>query len=199
MIRPEQMPRRERRILALGILAGLLALFVFLILVPLVDRGVTLQQSISDVSFRVDRLGQVAARLPELRQEVERLEAVVAEQRLTLDAENESLARASLQEMISDIVQRHGGDLQSTRVQAAVRDGGLRRIDLRVQMQGDSAVLAAILQEFESVQPLLFVHSLSVRAAREAAGARRLEYLGRAEIAFDVRAYWRPQRAGDSG
>lgn len=203
-MRPEQLQPRERKILALGLLLALLLVVAMGLIVPLARQAIQAQQAIADQSFRLERLQTIVARAPALHTQVAELEAEIARQGLTLHEESEALAAAGLQQQISDVVSRHGGSIQSTRVQPAVTDEGLQRISVRVQMRGDTATLAAILADLEAGQPLLFVDGLSVRAAREfeMVNRRRVAgYLGMTEISLDISAFWRPgaPAAGQDG
>jgi hypothetical protein len=196
---PQTLQVRERRILAVGILFTLLILLSVLVIVPLVQRAATAYQTVGDWSFRVERLQATLAQLPDLRARVAALEAAGAQQDLVAREPSESLAAARLQQRFNEIVSRHQGELQSTRVQAAVADGDIYRISMRAQMRGDSATLAAILADLEADRPLLFVDSLSVQAQREFDRQRRAAYFGTTEISLDLHTYWRPEAPGPEG
>lgn len=192
-MKPSELKHREAKILAVGILLAVLGLLIVLLVVPLAQRMIVSYQTVGDGSFRVARLQAAVAQLPDLQAQVAALEVARAQQDLMWREPSESLAAASLQQRVSRIVGEHNGDLQSTRVQAAVVDETLHRISIRVQMRADAATLGAILAEFESARPLLFVGNLSVRAEREHLRGRRADYLGTTEVVLDLSTYWRPE------
>ncbi len=196
-MRPQALQLRERRILAVGLLVAVLILLLVVVIVPVFQRAVTAYQAVGDNSFRVERLQATVAQLPDLRALVAALEAAGAEQDLVSRAPSESLAAARLQQRFNDIVSRHQGELQSTRVQPAVADGDIHRIGMRVQMRGDSATLGAILADLEADRPLVFIDRLSVQAQREFDRQRRTAYRGLTEISLDVHIYWRPEEPRD--
>ena len=56
MIWVERLAARERRVIALGVLVALLLVSVLFFVQPPLHRIVTLQQSVADGAFRVERL-----------------------------------------------------------------------------------------------------------------------------------------------
>jgi general secretion pathway protein M len=192
----ERMPLRDRRILALGLLLSLVLLFVMLVLVPMLQSVLRTQQGVGDAAFRVERLQGVIAQLPALERRVTALEAAVAAQDTVLHEPSEALAGAALQGLVSGMITRHGGQIQSIRL-LPVKDAeaGLQRLALRVQFRGDSDTLALALAEMETLRPLLFIDLISIQAQREfriVDGLRAAGYYGGFETQLEVAVFWRP-------
>lgn len=199
-MRLEQMQPRERRMVAVGLLLAVIIVFLMLVVMPAFQWFSQARDSVADTSFRLERLQAAAAQLPQLRAEVRALESALDRQDLTQRESSESLASAALQQRVSAIIEAHGGNTQSTRVQSAVEVDGLQRIGLRIQMQAETSALAEILAALEAARPLLFVDRISVSAQREADRQRRYAYHGLTEVNLEVSAYWRsePERAGEA-
>ncbi|MGM0554352.1 MAG: type II secretion system protein GspM [Pseudomonadota bacterium] len=192
-MRLEQLQPRERRIVAVGLLLAVIIVFLMLVVVPAFQWFSQARDSVADTSFRLERLQAASAQLPQLRAEVRALESALDRQDLTQRESSESLASAALQQRVSEIIEAHGGDTQSTRVQSAVEEDGLQRIGLRIEMQAETGALAEILAALEAARPLLFVDRISVSAQREADRQRRYAYHGLTEVNLEVAAYWRPE------
>ncbi|WP_018879399.1 type II secretion system protein GspM [Thioalkalivibrio sp. ALE9] len=195
MNRLEQLQPRERRILAVGILASLILIALLGVVVPVVQKLASSAESVADAGFRLERVQDAAAQLPAVEAEVSALERALDQQGLTQRESSESLATAALQERVAAIIADHDGNVQSTRVQAASDEDGLQRIGVRVQFEAGSESLAGILQAIDRARPLLFVEQLSVRASREFDRQRRADYRGKTDVTLELSAYWRPEQS----
>lgn len=192
---PESLQPRERRILALGLLLGALLVLVLGIVKPVIDRYSLYQHAIEDLTLRIERLGGVAKTAPELGRRVDALSDAVRTSGLTLERETPALAAADMQRRLSDLVTEHGGEVRSTQMVPSVSEEGFTRVAIRVQMNGDSAVLAGILESVESERPLVFLDSIRVRALQQRVFPRRAVNLTPTEsvdVQFDAVVFMRP-------
>lgn len=191
---PESLQPREQRALAVVLLVAVLLLLGFGIIKPIVERFLLYNQTIEDLTFRIDRLGSVAATAPALAQEVEALNAAVRGSGLTLDRQTSALAAAEMQRSLGELVEEQGGEITSTQVVPVVNEQGFVRVGVRVQMSGDSNVLAGVLESVESGRPLIFVDNIRIRERQERRVPRRstdTAEVERIDIQFDAFVYMR--------
>lgn len=85
-----------------------------------------------------------------------------------LQATEDALAAAELQDRVKVVVEDAGGDLRSAQtLKAAAGDAApVRQAGLKVRFQADIESLAAILYELETGEPYLFIEGLSIREER---------------------------------
>ena len=86
-------------------------------------------------------------------------------ERPVLQHASDTLAKAALQDQISSIVAKHGGDVRSVRILPSVdvADGpAFQKNIVGIQFTADIAALARALSEFEVAEPVLFVERLQV-------------------------------------
>ena len=82
-----------------------------------------------------------------------------------LQQANDTIAAAALQDQVSSIIDKHGGDIKSVRIlpSADVEDApSFQKSIVGIQFSADLAVLANALHDFELAEPVLLVDWLQV-------------------------------------
>lgn len=152
-----------RRALALLILAGLVALLLFAVALPVgevfAEQGDALEQDRLDLAvYRA----QIAAR-PRLEAELKTLRGQAAPTDALLGGDNEALAEASLQGLVKDLVERHGGQVRSAQALPASVSDGLQKIAVEYEVSLPAAALKSVTADLESRTPYLFLDAIEVR------------------------------------
>ena len=189
-MRIEQLNLRERRIVALGVLLAVTLVVVFALVGPYLARYPHYLESIAESRHQLERFERMAAQLPRLRSEVEALRADYEVLGHTLEADTAALAAAEMQQLVAEVVARHGGELQSTRVGRVLEEEGFRRVTVSARMSVTSEMLADVLAELEYRTPLMFIDNLQVRLeSRRARRSIRVQETGLVNVEFDLFAY----------
>ncbi|AHF05124.1 general secretion pathway protein M [Marichromatium purpuratum 984] len=151
--------------LAGSLLVGLLAL-------TLLPWWLTLDALDARIASAEDRLGRyqrIAAGLPMLRDELERVRTDPALAGLYVQAATETIAGAELQRQLQQIIAAARGRLISVQLlpTTSADAEAPTRLHVRAQVQGTTATLFEILYRIEQARPLLFVERLSARSAAQ--------------------------------
>lgn len=113
---------------------------------------------------RLQNLQRLAATRPELEQSIQNLRDDQRINSYFLPPAQPTLAAADLQQRIKSLVESAGGTLSSIQALPATEEGGLVRVAVSVNTQGDVAMLQQTLHGLESQIPLLFVDNLDIYA-----------------------------------
>lgn len=184
---PKSLDLRERRVLAVGLLVALVLLVSMALVMPYIARVNHYLLAIEGQSFRLERLGAIAAQLPALEGELAVAREQAIDQSHVLQQSTPSLAAAQVQELLTQRVAIHGGSIQSTQVRAPVVTGELKRISVGISMSATNAELADLFHDLETRRPFLFLDDVQIRAARQHRGARADR--GEMDVQFVVYAY----------
>jgi general secretion pathway protein M len=120
-------------------------------------------------------------------------------------AETSALAGAKVQGKVKEIISSSGGSLTSTQVLSGIKSEPTQKVQVRVQMRGDTATLIDVLYKIEEARPLLFIEQLSVRAQARRS-TRRTTRSRRAKarqakvppltVRLDIYGFVQPERQG---
>lgn len=158
------MAPRQRRLLAAGILAGLLACAYFAFVMPFLVLADSYDERISRLSQRLTNarqsLGEGITAKERLRQ------VAMAEKRngYYLESDRPTLAAAELQRRVKHIVEQYGGGIVSSQILGEREDGGLQRVVLRVNMRMDLQAFEKILYALETQPPVLVLDNVTIVA-----------------------------------
>jgi general secretion pathway protein M len=158
------MPPFVGRVLALAILAALCLVVWVGVAQPLLDRFGGYRETVVQAQEHLPRLRALAARIPLLKAELQRLERDPNARTRQLTGANDALAAADLQNRLGRIASANGVVLRSTQILPPQEEEGFRRIGVRVAMEGDTGALLKILYGLETAPTLLFVDNLEIRA-----------------------------------
>ncbi|HUK60140.1 MAG TPA: type II secretion system protein GspM [Stellaceae bacterium] len=179
-----------RRALALALFVAALVLVAMGVVWPAIASFDTLAASVVDSEAALQRFTAVAARLPRLEAENATLKRAFATQGGFLQATNESLIAAELQNRIKRAVEANGGQLKSTQILPIADENGMRRVTARVEVQGNTAALQRIWYEMETGTPYLFINTFDIESRqvrRDRTGPPAYEISAR----FELSAYAR--------
>lgn len=166
-MRIERLPPRQRRTLALGLLAAVLLLVYASTLQPVISKYVSYRATIKDSLFQIDRLQRSVADIPVLEARLEQLRQQSDAAERYLQHGTPALAAADLQQQIGRIVSSAGGRLVSSQVVRYPGEDGHTGVALRVRLSGDSQMLRQVLHTIESSEePFLFVDNLDIRSTQ---------------------------------
>lgn len=166
MLRPGSLPSR---LLALALLAVVPLLAHALVVGPVITAYRDAGESIAQAQRLLQSYRERAEQRPELARlladEEERAGSVTG----YLEAVDDALAAAELQDRVKGVVEDAGGELrsaQSLKVEPVDTVAGVRRAGLKVRFSADIDSLATILYELETGEPYLFVEALSISEQR---------------------------------
>jgi general secretion pathway protein M len=169
--------------LAAGLLLLVVGSLYFLGVAPLADLYQQRAARIEDGRMLLPRLQAVAAGLPGLRAEAERLRAAARVRKVTLDGASDAIASATLQNRIEGLAASVGATIGSTEsLPVEVRDG-YRRIGLRFALNGPYENLVRLLAKLDETTPPLVVDNLQIHGVLRRPG---LPQPGGGETALDA-------------
>ena len=192
MLRPGSLPSR---LLALALLAVVPILAYGLVVGPVISAYRDAGESIAQAQKLLQSYRERAEQRPQLAQlladEEERAGSITG----YLEAVDDALAAAELQDRVKGVVEQAGGTLrsaQSLRVEPVESVAGVRRAGLKVRFAADIESLATILYEIETGQPYLFVEALSIREPRRQRRRRNEpEQAPELDVVLDLYGYMR--------
>lgn len=185
------------RLLALILLLAALLAATMFVVSPLVGHWTRLNAERADAAELAARFRAVAetreGRAAQLAALSERMSAAG----LYLEAESRALAGARMQEMLTDTVARHGGEIRSIRVvRGAEEDQAAGRVALDVAMRGQWSELFAVLHALEAGEPQFFIRSLSISARQQRGTRRRDEGTPLIQLGFEIYGHLPPEVSG---
>lgn len=197
-MRPQSLQSREQRILAVGLLGMLLLILVFGMVVPMFDRYHHYRQALDDLEFRSERLSGLAASKPGLSAHAQGLANVMQSSGLTIERETPALAAADMQRLVGEVIAAQGGEVRSVQMVPAVQEAGFVRVAIRVQMNGNSQVLASVFEQLESSEPLVFVDDVRIQGRAFGSGGRGGDepQQERIDVRFDLIVFMRARERG---
>lgn len=147
-------------------------------LTPLLVAAVGLQLWVDAIKVRdmqiegdldkLDRYQGLVATLPLLRKALQEARANDAFRDLYFDAPTQAIAGAQLQSEIQEIIRAAGARPISAQVLPGDRNDNPPRVRARIQLQGSTAQLQAVLHRVESARPFLIVDQMSIRSQSRA-------------------------------
>jgi general secretion pathway protein M len=171
-MRVEQLPPRQRRLLALAILAGLIIAAYVVFILPLFVMAESYDERIARLSDRLASSRQILGEGVTARERLRQV--VLAEKRggYYLDSDRPTLAAAELQRRVKQTVEQHGGSIVSSQVLGEQEEGGLHRVVLRVNMRMDLPSFERILYSLETQPPVLVLDNITMVARPSGSTAR---------------------------
>ena len=143
-----KLDKRQQRRLAIGILAGTIAIALLITAGPVWVANASRQATLDDAHERLQRYRQVSARDRELLPQYQRL---LQQQRSAgnhLRSETSAVAGAELQRILKTITGRNQAQILSTQLLPVSEEQGFMRVALKVRLRGE---LPAILIEHARV------------------------------------------------
>ena len=155
-----------QRWLAVGLLAILVMTFVFLLVVPLINMGISYHEEKTDLIFRLQRQQKIVDRKDQVAENLAAIKAQASEQGYLSSRDTEALASADLQNIVKTAVTDAGGQLTSTQGLPGKLDNGFNRVAVRVRMTGSMDTLRSVLHTFNNTVPIFIVDQIDITPIR---------------------------------
>ncbi|MDP3331034.1 MAG: type II secretion system protein GspM [Methylococcaceae bacterium] len=181
--------------LALGLLALVVLVFSLLVVMPIINKGLELNESKQALAFRLQQYERVLATKEQVAENVEQIKQAYAEQGYLNSQETSALASAELQEFIKKTIVEAGGQLSSTQVLPVSTKDEFTRITISVRMTGNSEVLRTVLYNIETSAPLIVIDQIDIRPMRGVRNraTRQLELSNELNVNFQAVSFMRKQ------
>ena len=157
-----KLPPSRQRLLAVALLVVAVLLALSLLLVPLWLLHKHYDDTIADLTDRVERYRRVAAQAPEYRKALDAMRDKDG-RRFFLKNTAPNLAGAELQELVRTAIESNGGRITTSQNQGPKDDGRFRQITVTVQFFASTPALQKILYAIESQPPYLSVENMTLR------------------------------------
>ncbi len=156
---------RNGQLLALGLTVLVMAVLWLGVVMPLIDwHGERAEASVQKAAL-VQRMEALVATRASLQEQAKAVAAGGAGETALLEGDSESVASATLQELLQAMFMQAGVQLNSVETLPGDETGAFRRIRLRVSFNASWPELMALLKDFEIARPALLIDELSVQPA----------------------------------
>lgn len=155
--------QRMQRWLALGLLLIVLLMVSLVIIVPVINKGLELNETKNSLVFRLAQYQRILAKKEAVMASMARLKESHNEQGYFNSQKTDALASAEMQEIIKKAIVEAGGELSSTQALPVAKKDEFNRITIRVRMTGNSEVLRAVLYRLETATPLIIIDEIDIR------------------------------------
>lgn len=186
---------RTQRWLAVSLLLLVIASVVFVVILPLLNMGMTYHEEKNDLLFRLQRQQTIAGRQQQVAEALETLKQQFQEQGYFSTSSTEALVSAELQNIVKTAVSDAGGQLTSTQGLPGTQQNGFFRIAVKVRMTGTMEALVSVLNTIESAVPILVVDQLDINPVRGVRNTktRQIEPSDQLNVSFQVVSFMRSQ------
>ena len=183
---------KRPKIIALGVLLGLLGAVFALVIQPIISSTSEAQEELDSTVFRIEKIVRSLNKKEDLLKLKEQLRKQNSTDRKLLSTETASMASADLQSKIKQILTDSGAELASLQVLPERTEDPFVRIGVKVRMNSSTSALRSVLYNLETAVPYLFVDYLSVRAVRGVNATGNQDEVDQLNIEFDVVGFMRP-------
>ncbi len=185
----------SQRWLALGLLALVALVFSLLVVMPIINKGLELNESKQALAFRLQQYERVLATKDRVAANLDQIKQAYAEQGYLNRQETSALASAELQEFIKKTIVEAGGQLSSTQVLPVSTKDEFTRITISVRMTGNSEVLRTVLYNIETSAPLIVIDQIDIRPMRGVRNkaTRQLDLSNELNVNFQAVSFMRKQ------
>jgi general secretion pathway protein M len=156
------LPPRQSRRLAVGLLLLVLVAVVAAVAVPLWMMHRHYDTALADAADKYDRFRRVAGTRPEVARQLELMRAKDA-RKFFLRSGGTALAAAEAQEAIRTLIEQNGGRLITMQAPTSKEEGRYRQVSVNVQLTANVFALRKLLHAIENHTPFLFIDNLQVR------------------------------------
>jgi general secretion pathway protein M len=154
-------PSRQR-LLAVALLVVAVAVALSVLLLPVLLLHKHYDDTIAELTDRLERYGRVAAQAPEYRKALDAMRAKDG-RRFFLRNSAPNLAGAELQEQVRAAIESNGGRITTSQNQGPREEGRFRQIIVTVQFFASTPALQKILFALEAQPPYLSVENMTLR------------------------------------
>ncbi len=157
---------KMQRWLALGLLVLVIVLIGLVVVGPIVNKGLELNEAKNTLLFRLEQYSRVLSRKDAVTVSMEQINTQNQEEGYLNSQGTVALASANVQEFIKKAIIEAGGQLSSTQVLPVTNKNDFSRITVSVRMTGNSEVLRSVLYKIETSTPLIIIDQLDIRPMR---------------------------------
>jgi general secretion pathway protein M len=167
----EALTAKQQRWLALGLLFVVSLIAGLLIIVPVVSKGLALNETKNTLLFKSQQYERILAKKDAVVASREYIKQQSEEQGYFNKLETEALVSAEMQKFVKDTITNAGGQLSSTQSIPSSDIGPnstskFNRIIVRVSMTGSSEMLRSVLYKIENAKPLMIIDQIDIRPVR---------------------------------
>ncbi|MDO9106251.1 MAG: type II secretion system protein GspM [Methylovulum sp.] len=157
---------QTQRWLAIGLLMLVMLIVGMVLIVPLVSKGMALNEAKNALVFRLQQYERILAKKDSVIAGMAKIKQQHDGQGYFNSQETDALASADMQNFIKKTIVDAGGQLSSTQAIPVSNKDGFSRITVRVRMTGNSEVLRAVLYKIETSTPLIIIDQIDIRPMR---------------------------------
>ena len=187
----DTLSEKQRKLLAVAILAGVIALIITLTIAPLWAVNKHYLNNIDELGTRLQILQRAVSASSGLKTQHEQLKRSLASNRHYLDGNTDALAAANLQSVAKRLASSKNMEVLSTQILPARQETGLTRVAIKVRMRGTLANTVELVHGLETGQPYLFLDNVTIRSMIRRRVATAAEQL--LNVDFDLIGYMLPQ------
>jgi hypothetical protein len=156
---------RERRIIALAILIGVLAALWSGLVGPLLNVGREHEDYVAKQQKLLTGYRKLASTGASLQTQLDALRASQEREAGFLDGATVALAAAKLQSDLKRLIEASGGEVKSTLNLPPLETGDFKRIGIRLDLRTNVSGLQEAIYALETFTPQLFIDKLDIRTA----------------------------------
>jgi general secretion pathway protein M len=187
---------QAQRWLAVGLLAFIVLLVGLMVIVPILGKGMELNEAKANLVFTLKKYEQILAGKEAIIGNIAAIKRQHEEQGYFNTQGTSALASAQMQEFIKQAIVQAGGQLSSTQVlPPSGNKDKFERINVSVRMTGNIEVLRAVLYKLETAAPLIVIEQLDIRPMRSVRNrmTRQIEPSNGLNINFQAIGFMRAQ------
>ena len=186
---------QAQRWLAVGLLVFVGLLFLLILVVPIISKGLELNETKENLAFTLKKYEQILAGKNAIVNNIEAIKQQHEKQGYFNTQGTSALASAQMQEFIKQTIVQAGGQLSSTQVLPPNNKEKFSRITVSVRMTGNIEVLRSVLYKLETATPLIVVEQLDIRPMRSVRNriTRQIEPSNGLNINFQAIGFMRGQ------
>ncbi|MGZ5008132.1 MAG: type II secretion system protein GspM [Methylobacter sp.] len=184
-----------QRWLAVGLLALAMLIVILVVIVPVVNKGLELNESKNNLAFKLEQYERVLARKNAVMQSMNAIKDQYQQSELLNRQSTGALASAEVQEFIKKTIVDAGGQLSSTQALPVSTKNEFSRITVSVRMTGTSEVLRKVLYKIETSTPLIVINQIEIRPVRGIRSrlTHQMEQSNQLDINFQAVSFMRKQ------
>jgi hypothetical protein len=154
---------RLSRIVALSLAAGVAAVAIWTIVLPLAFSGRAQNDQLGLLRRQVQIMQGMISAAPQYEAVMKRLQANPDIQSYVFATPQSSLAIAQLQSQVNQLIAKAGGNVTTSQALPEAAAKALTKISVSAAFEGDIKAVTAVLHDLDAARPLLFVAKLSIR------------------------------------
>ena len=158
--------QQMQRWLAVGLLIAVVLIIGLVVIVPLVSKGMELNETKNNLVFRLQQYERILATKDSVIAGMAKIKEQHEQQGYFNSQKTDALASAEMQEFIKKAIVDAGGQLSSTQALPVSNKDKFSRITVRVRMTGNSEVLRAVLYKIETATPFIIIDQIDIRPMR---------------------------------